>query len=88
MNILMVIGTLIMAAATVGICFFTIQTYKLSKNLQQKQDEQDQKFRDLLEALVIATILSAPTATEAFNNAKQKFFHEYRGATKIFKDNK
>jgi archaellum component FlaG (FlaF/FlaG flagellin family) len=87
MNILMVIGTLIMAVATAGICFFTKQTYKLSKNLQQKQDEQDQKFRDLLEALIIATILSGPTATGGFNDAKQKFLQQYRGTTKIFKDN-
>jgi|GEM_PF-6897603 len=87
MNILIVIGTFITAAATAGIFFFTKQTYKLSQNLQQKQDEQDQKFRDLLEALVIATILSGPTATGGFNDAVKMFHQKYRGKTKILIDN-
>lgn len=94
MTVLMVIGTLVTAAATAGIFFFTKQMYSLQKeltskqeDLQKKQEDQEQKFHDLLEALVIATIISGPSSTGGFDNAKAKFIEEYKGKEKIFKRN-
>jgi len=82
--VLLVIEPLLLALATIGIFWFTRLTYNLYRDMQKKQQEQEEKFNDLLEALVIATILSGPSSTGAFGNAKTTFLQEYKGNTKIF----
>lgn len=86
LNILVALGTLVTAAATVGIFLFTLQTYKLYETMQTKQAEQDQRFNDLFEGIVIATLLSGPSSYGAYKDCKKQFLQEYKGKTAVFKE--
>ena len=86
MNAILVLSTLVTAMATVGICVFTRQTYRLYNTLHEKQKEQDRRFNDLFEGIIIATLLSGPSSYGAYRDCKKQFLQEYKGATQIFKE--
>lgn len=86
MNILVLLATAVTAIATVGIFFFTKQTYALYRDLQRKHEEQDRRFNDLFEGIVIATLLSGPSSYGAYKDCKKQFLQEYKGNTPIFKE--
>jgi len=84
----MVISTCVASVATLGILIFTRLTYKLYRSMQQKQEEQEHRFNDLLEAIVIATLLTGPghNTSNYFENGKRYFMQAYKGKTNIFKE--
>jgi hypothetical protein len=81
MNCTIMVATVIMAIATVGIWVFTKKTYDLHRALESRQDEQEKRFNDFLEALTIATVLSA--TPEGFETVKKRFFEHYTGSTSV-----
>ena len=78
-------STLVMALATVGIFLFTWLNYRMYVRMKEGNEEQQRRFNDLLEAIVIATILSGPSSWGQFTEAKTKFLREYKGHTQVFK---
>lgn len=86
MNTLVAVGTIVTAAATVGIFLFTRETFRLYQILQQRQEDQAQRFNDLFEGIVIATLLSGPSSYGAYKDCKKQFLQEYSGKTEIFKE--
>lgn len=86
MTIVVAIGSLVTAAATVGIFLFTRKTYDLYQMLHKNQKEQEQRFNDLFEGIVIATLLSGPSSYGAYKDCKKQFLQEYKGKTGIFKE--
>ncbi len=84
MTILVGISTLITALATIGICIFTWLNYCLYKEIKKNSEEQQQRFNDLFEGIIIATLLSGPSSYGAFNDCKKQFLNQYKGKSKIF----
>ncbi|MCH7974857.1 MAG: hypothetical protein IH949_13430 [Bacteroidetes bacterium] len=68
---------IISSASTFGIFLFTYLSYKTYKKTEEK-------FNDLLQALVIATILSANSDPTQFQVFKKKFLENYSGKHSIF----
>ena len=85
MDKLTVISICITAFATAGILVYARFNYKLYEKINQKNEAQHQRFADLFEGYIIATILSGPSSTGHFDTAKTKFLDEYKGKTIIFK---
>jgi hypothetical protein len=85
MNTAIVASATISAVATVVICFVTCLNYRMYQKIQAKHDEEQQRFGDLMEAMVIATLLSGPSGYGDYSNCKKNFSGEYKGETKIFK---
>lgn len=86
MSFVVGLSVVVSALATVGIFLFTRLNLMIYKELQKKQEEQQQKFNDLLEAIVVATIVSTPNIGVK-KDIKRNFLREYKGKAKIFKEN-
>ena len=76
----------ITALASVAMAFVGYWSYRLSKQAIERGDRQQRDFEDLLEALVIATMISGPSSYGAFNDAIKAFKAKYKGSREIFKD--
>ena len=85
MNTAIVASATISAVATVVICFVTCLNYRMYQKIQAKHDEEQQRFGDLMEAMVIATLLSGPSVVGPYATNKDTFLKQYKGETKIFK---
>ena len=59
--------------------------YRMYQKIQAKHDEEQQRFGDLMEAMVIATLLSAPSVVGPYATNKDTFLKQYKGQTQIFK---
>jgi len=86
MNCTIIISSIVSSVAAVGIFVVSFLNYKIYISAKENKESQENKFNDLLEALIISTILSGPSSTGQFNNAKAKFLEEYIGDTVIFKN--
>jgi membrane protein insertase Oxa1/YidC/SpoIIIJ len=84
MNWIVALSTAATALATVGMAVFTWLNYRMYREMQRKQAEQQQRFNDLFEGIVIATLLSGPTAYGDYDKLKKTFLKEYKGTTTIF----
>ncbi len=78
MSIVIGISAAVSAFATFVIGILTWRNYIMYK-------EQQQKFNDLLEGIVIATLLSNPNKG-VWEDSKTSFLREYKGKTQIFKE--
>ncbi len=87
MNTAIVASAVISAVATFLIFIFTWLNYRMYRKIQVGHEEERQRFEDLLQALVIATLLTAPSVQGPYTTNKQTFLSEYRGKTPIFKMN-
>jgi len=86
MNTLIVVSTSFSALATIGIFIFTLINYRMYQKIKKENKEQQQRFNDLFEGIIIATLLSGPSSYGAYRECKNRFFKEYKGKTKIFKE--
>jgi hypothetical protein len=83
MTVLIVISNIIMSGATVVLAIFAISNFCLAKSIKEKNEQYEQVMRDLLQALVIAT-MCAPHGGESKASAMQYFIANYKGKTRIF----
>lgn len=60
--------------------------YKLYKQSQEQAKQQKKDFEDLLEAIVISTIISGPSSTGGLETAIKAFKSKYKGERYIFKE--
>ena len=88
MNTVIVVSTAVSAFATIGIFLVAWLNIRMYKTLQEKHGEEQERFQDLLEAMVIATLLTGPghRTGNYFENGKRYFRNSYKGKTLIFKE--
>lgn len=82
-------GTLanwVTAVAAVAMLWIGWLNYKLAKRVQDQSEQQQKDFSDLMEAIVISSLLSGPSSTGAFDQAIKAFKEKYQGQRQIFKD--
>lgn len=75
---------IILTLATVAISIFTLLNYLMYRKIQQRDEEYKGQTRDLFQGIIVATLISAPTATGGLNEAIKAFKQYYKGETKIF----
>jgi hypothetical protein len=86
MNWVTLVSMFVEAVAMVVIAVFTWLNYKMYVKLQEREEQQQQRFQDLLEGNIIATLISGPSSTGEYKGeAKKLFLEEYKGKTEIFK---
>lgn len=73
----MEVWIIVSSISTFGILLLAYVNY-----LSNKKSEE--KFNDLLQALVVATILSANSDPQRFTGFKEKFLENYTGRHRIF----
>lgn len=78
MNIMIGWSAMVSAIATVGIMFLTIMNYLIYR----KTIEQQKKTDDLINALIVATLMNRK---ENFTDVKMLFEKLYPGKTRVFK---
>ena len=89
MNWVIMISTTVAAVATAVIAWYTIVSYKLSRNIvlkdveyQEQIDEYRQQVSDLFQAIAISNLIDDLHTREN----KRLFKENYTGETKIFGD--
>lgn len=80
------ISSALMFVTSVGMYWVGWRNYKLYEQAQQQADQQQKNFEDLLEAMVISTLISGPSSTGGFEGAIVAFKSKYLGNRKIFKE--
>ncbi len=83
MSFIVGLSVVVSALATAGIFLFTGLNFLIYKELQKKQEDQQQKFNDVLEGIVIASLISPNEG--AYPSRKGIFLQEYKGKAQIFK---
>ena len=91
MQFLQLLSIVVTAIATAVIALFTYRTYQVYTSMkeimnqsQQKMGQDQDETKDLYEAIVVATLISAPSGTGKTNVAIEVFKHYYKGRTKLF----
>ena len=80
----MVISIAVSAVATIFIAYYAYSSHRLAEELRDSSKQHQQEFSDLLQALVIATILGGRSHGSQLSQAKDDFRQEYTGRMKIF----
>jgi len=83
MENLIIISSAISALATIAIAYYAFRAHNLTKEMRRTQENRDQEVSDLYQAIVIATLLSGPTASN-IGSLTPTFEKLYNGKTKIF----
>ncbi len=83
MNVVSVISITVTALATIVIAFVAHSNYRLNKSSLTKSEKHEQEMRDLLQAMVLATMLK-PHGGQSPQSAMKSFKNAYKGKTKIF----
>lgn len=86
MNAILVPSSFVAAGATVRMLIFTWLNYRMYREIEARNDQQQQHFEDLLQAVVIATLLSGPSSYGAYADCKKTFQKEYKGTTPVFRE--
>ena len=76
----------VMCLSSIGMFWVGWRNYELYKQAQKKAEQQQKDFEDLLEAIVISTLISGPSSYGALPTAIKAFESNYLGNRKIFKD--
>jgi len=80
MQFLQFLSVVVTAIATLVIGLFSYRTYQVYTSIREIMSRSQTETRDLYEAIVIATLVSAPSFEKAINN----FSSRYKGDTKLF----
>lgn len=75
-----------MFLASIGMFWVGWRNYKLYEQERDQAKQQQKDFEDLLEAIVISTLISGPSSTGDLDKAKNAFKENYKGQRQIFKD--
>ena len=94
---MLILVTILYTIATFFLAYYAYKNYEAAQT-DRKAAEQSRRqsfeaaeefrrtFRDLYEAIVIATLLSGPSSYGSYDNCRDIFESEYKGDIKIFKD--
>lgn len=79
------IASVVMALTSAAMAWVAWESHRLHEQAKAESAQRQKDFDDLLEALVIATLISGPSSYGGFNDAIRAFRERYKGQRQIFK---
>ena len=84
MQFLQLLSIVATTVATVAIAIFSYRTYQVYASMEKIMSRNLTETKDLYQAIVVATLLTAKTGPGEIDGTLKLFKHFYKGETKLF----